>query len=234
MPTTTIGLIVFVVLLAPGLVFSAYRAVHTPVQKPTALREVGGITLRSVIWDVVALAAFGVVRVIFPHDTPDVGRLVRGDTAYIRGDAAYLFWWAVGTLAFACVAAIAGAGVAEKRGDKWPMTWFLPRGGVSPNPAWWILFKERNPGAAIPYAGVVLEDDTYLGGEVLSFSPDSDETPDREMTLGAPIAYRGAGDHELTALDVDAITISARRIRYLTVSYVDSAGTLVPADVDQE
>lgn len=71
--------------------------------------------------------------------------------------------------------------------------------------------------------GVTLEDGTYLGGYVLSYSPDSKETADRELTLSGPINFRAPDsndDGEGTRLEVGAIAISARRINYLTVSYI--------------
>src|SRR3954447_18347043 len=109
MPTTAAGLILFVILLAPGLGYSAYRAVNGPVPKPSALRELGGIALRSAICDVFALGTFGVVRIVLPSHTPDVGRLARDPASYLRADLAYLFWWAVAVLVLACGVAIGAA-----------------------------------------------------------------------------------------------------------------------------
>ena len=41
MPTTAVGLLIFIVLLAPGLTWVGYRSASRPVTKPTALRELG-------------------------------------------------------------------------------------------------------------------------------------------------------------------------------------------------
>ena len=214
MPTTLLGLLLFVVLLAPGLTYSAYRAASVPVQKPSALRELGGIAIRSVIWDVVAIAALGAARAMAPSHTPDIGALARDPGRYAQDHAAYLFWWGVALLAIACLLGLMGAKLAswERLPDL-----LKPTGGVSTDSAWWTLFHE-NPGKRV-YVGVVLDDDTYLGGPVLSYSPDSDETADRELTLTAPIAYRGANNTKPIRLEVGAVAVSARHIRYLTVTY---------------
>ncbi|MEO6703710.1 MAG: DUF6338 family protein [Jatrophihabitantaceae bacterium] len=223
MPTTTVGLVVFVVLLAPGLTYSVYRAASTPVQKPSPLRELGGIALRSVIWDIAALLVFGMVRVLYPANTPDVGRLARDRSAYLRDHFAYVFWWAVALLLFACLAALGAALFASSSAGvqafaKPPLSWFTPRGGVSGDPAWWVLFNQY-PDARV-YVGVTLDDGSYLGGWVLSYSPDSDESADRELTLSGPISYRSPTAANAGNLDVGAVAVSARRIQYLTVSYI--------------
>jgi len=132
MPTTAVGLIVFVILLAPGLSHSAYRTVNGPIRKPSPLRELGGIALRSVVCDVFALGAFGLVRIVLPSHTPDVGRLARDPVSYLRADLAYLFWWAVALLALACAAAIgtarfAGSTSAQRLAEGAPFRWFPSR-----------------------------------------------------------------------------------------------------------
>lgn len=224
MPSTATGLIFFVFLLAPGLSFSAYRAASTPVRKPSALRELGGIVLRSAVWDTAALGVFGIIRSIAPSHTPDAGAIAREPSVYLRQHYAYVFWWAVGLLAFACAAAILGAlAVGSDRAqvllDHAPLKWVKPKGAVSPNPSWWVLFNQH-PDKQV-YAGVALDDGTYLSGWVLSFSPDSDETADREITLSGPVMISTASSPTLVDLGVGAVAISARRIQYLTVSYVD-------------
>jgi hypothetical protein len=226
MPTTAVGLILFVALLAPGLSFSAYRAVNVPVQKLSALRELGGVALRSTICDIFALASFGVVRVASPSHTPDIGRLARDPASYIHADLAYLFWWAIVVLAWACATAVGAALFASSvRARQWgkrrPFSWFTPRGGVSADPAWWVLFQQYPD--KLVYAGAVLDDGSYLGGWVLSYSPDSDETADRELTLSGPISYRSPTEDAVVDLGVGAVAVSARRIQYLTVSYVEPA-----------
>ncbi|MFL6161057.1 MAG: DUF6338 family protein [Jatrophihabitantaceae bacterium] len=231
MPTTAVGLILFVALLAPGLSFSAYRAVNVPVQKPSPLRELGGIALRSTIWDVVVLGVFGLLRVAFPSHTPDVGRLARDPSTYLQVDLAYLFWWGAAVLAAACAAAVgaarlAGSAPARRLAERAPFSWFTPRGGVSVEPAWWILFNQY-PDTQV-YAGAMLDDGSYLGGWILSFSPDSDETADRELTLSGPISYRSPTADDAVDLGVGAVAVSARRIQYLTVSYVDRAAAAEP------
>lgn len=223
MPTTLAGLLIFLVLLAPGLAYSTFRASSRPVIKPTTLQELSGIALRSALFNGLALALFAVVRVWLPHATPDVGFLVRDPNGFVQEHYAQLALWGTGLLAVACALAIVSARAAD---DTWlsrllNRVGFNPRGRSRQEPAWWVLF-ENPPEGSIVHAGCTLEDGTYFGGWVNSYSPDSDETADREMTLSAPIQFRAPGaDSEVEELPISAVSISARRLSYLTVTYVE-------------
>lgn len=221
MPTTVIGLLIFLVLLAPGLTYSTFRASSRPVVKPTALQEVSGIALRSAIFDGLALGVFAVLRTARPEATPDVGALIRTPDEYFREHYAQVTLWGTGLMALACIMALWAARVADHAGligalEKLGLS---PQGRSSQEPAWWVLF-EGAPEDSIVYAGCTLEDGTYFGGWVNSYSPDSDETADRELTLASPIQYRAAGAAVVEDLAVSAVSISARRLSYLTVTYV--------------
>jgi hypothetical protein len=173
---------------------------------------------------VFALGTFGVVRIVLPSHSPDVGLLARDPASYLRADLAYLFWWAVAVLTLACGVAIgaarfAGSAHARRLARRAPFRWFLSRRGVLANPAWWTLFNQYPDKEA--YIGAVLDDGSYLGGWLLAYNPDSAETADRDITLTGPITYRSPTAYEAVDLGVGAVAVSARRIQYLTVSYLD-------------
>lgn len=221
MPTTLIGLLIFVVLLAPGLTYSTFRATSRPVVKPTALQEVSGIVLRSAIFDGLALGLFALLRISRPAMTPDVGELIRAPGKHFTEHYASIALWGTGLLALACLMALCAARLAD---NGTVMTAFdavglSPQGRSRQEPAWWVLF-EGAPDGSLVYAGCTLEDGTYLGGWVNSYSPDSDETADRELTLASPIQYRAPGDDGVQDLPVSAVSVSARRLSHLTVTYV--------------
>jgi hypothetical protein len=222
-PTTALGLLIFVLLLAPGLTYRAYRAASTPVDKPSALRELGGIALRSVACDLIALVAFACVHAWRPAWTPDIGALVRDPQQYLEREYDALFWWGLGVLVFACLLAALAASAAgsdwwARATDSGPVSWITPQGGVTKESTWWGLFSAY-PDRRV-YAGCTLDDGTYVGGWLLSYSPDSDETENRELALTGPLAFRAPEAEETDTLEVGAVTISARRLQYLTVSYL--------------
>jgi len=222
-PTTLVGLVLFVVLLAPGLTFVVRRAVTQPVQKLSVLRETAGLVLRSLVCDALTLLLFGGIRAVAPKSTPDAGALVEPDSLYLRQHYYYVLLWAGGLLLMACVMALTAArlqttaAVGRITGSR-PVRWLVPEASVTTEPAWWVLFNAQP--ASRCYVGCTLDDGTYLAGFLYTYSPDSDETADRELTLTGPIEYRVAGSASAVELSVGAIAISARKIQYLTVSYL--------------
>ncbi len=229
MPTTLVGLVLFVVLLAPGLTFVVRRAVTQPVQKLSVLRETAGLALRSLVCDALTLLLFGAVRAAAPTHTPDAGALVRPHSPYLRQHYYYVLLWAGGLLLMACVLAMSAArlqttaAVGRLTGSR-PVRWLVPEASVTTEPAWWVLFNAQP--ASRCYVGCTLDDGTYLAGFLYTYSPDSDETADRELTLTGPIEYRATGSADTAELTVGAIAISARKVQYLTVSYLPVPGAM--------
>lgn len=224
MPTTFVGLLLFVLLLAPGLTYRAYRAPNVPVQKLSALRELGGVALRSTIFDTLALAAFGVFRLLFTGFTPDVGALVRDHSTYLQEHYLRTLWWAVGAVAFACLLAVLVAVfVGSKNADTWRahprFSWMLPRGAVTEVSAWQVVLGAHP--SKDKHVGLMLDDGHYIDGFLWTFSADADETVARDIALQKS-RLREPGSSELKDMDgIDGVVVSARSIAAVTVSYLD-------------
>lgn len=95
--------------------------------------------------------------------------------------------------------------------------------GRSEGSAWWILFDEDAvPEKTVPYAGIELDDGQWFEGYVGTFSTEAQDSADRELILVSPMKYREAGLRaEPEALKgVDAVALSARRIRFVNVTYI--------------
>lgn len=212
MPSSFTGLVLFVLLLAPGFAFAAQRERRAPRRQRSVFGETVLLGLTSFLCDAAAILIFGALRAIIPGHTPDVGRLVRDGQSYFEAQYAYLGWWTLGLLALAC-----GFGFVLGR---WPPR-FAPvfADDITFTSAWWDLF-EQYPDSTV-YVGCELEDGSYLGGELFTYNSDEDETEDRELALSAPITYRSAGtDDEVELEDVGAVSVSARRIKFMTVTYL--------------
>jgi hypothetical protein len=233
LPNTFVGLLVFVLLLAPGF---AYLLVAergpVPVREVTVLRETATVALGSMIANCLVLAAFGVVRAFAPSFTPDVGALVRNPERYARYHYLSLAWWFVALLAIACLAASAWAGVlnsADRRArlrEVKPFRWLHPAGGVHFNSAWWKAFREEQPGCARRVT-CHLEDGSSVEGWLRSFNVDVEETADRGLVLTAPLAIVSA-DGKARTEPYGAVLVSERRIIDIYVDYQESADGKMP------
>ncbi|MCX4738117.1 DUF6338 family protein [Streptomyces antibioticus] len=206
MPTTITGLVLLVVLLLPGLTFVIVRERSGSDHRTTPFRETGIVVFGSVIAEIITLGLFGVIRVLMPQLTPDVGRLIREGTVYARNQYVAITWWAAGLLLFSCLIAACAALVTRK----------------NPHPsaasAWWIMFDTWFPGEN-PVVGCVLEDGSYVEGRQASFNVSSDDSPDRDLILVEPLKYRAPGAAEVKPLPWGAACISARQIVTMFVSY---------------
>ncbi|MFB6752503.1 DUF6338 family protein [Streptomyces sp. NPDC056353] len=213
MPSSLLGLVLFVVCLVPGFVYVAARDMRLPERTSSAFRETTRVVLASLAFDGIVLAVFALIRTASPGLTPDTGRLVREGWAYARDDYGRLTLWSCALLAAAACVALAAARL-------------LPRGPgpLSVESSWWLLF-DRYPalvGAKCTYVGCELVDGSYLAGVLKHFAHQAEETSDRELALAAPLEYRshpGAPSRRLTGHQL--VSVSAGQIKFLTVTYLD-------------
>jgi hypothetical protein len=209
MPDTFLGLALFLALLAPGICFVLIREARVPQRELSALRETALIGLVSFAADSFVLIAFGVFRSFRPEATPDISALITDPLAFISQNLASLAWWGLGLLLAACV--IASLAASQSALDK------LSLGPIRFVSAWYRLF---HPGGSEKYCGCFLDDGSWVGGFVASYSTDVEETGDRELVLSAPVRYRAEGQSDKTLPDVSAFVISARHIIGMQVSLV--------------
>ncbi|MEV0418243.1 DUF6338 family protein [Streptosporangium canum] len=212
MPTTLLSLIFFVALLAPGFAYTAVRDSRFPERTSSAFRESTRVALASIVFDLASLGAFTLLRFTAPSLTPDVGRLIRQGEGYLRTHYASVTTWATVLLALAVGAAVLTA-------------WRLPRRRhpLTVESSWWLLFHsypERN-GAAEIRVGCELTDGSFIGGRLQHFAYQAEETGDRELAVRGPFEHRPAKDQPARDLSGEHfVTISARQIKYLTVTYL--------------
>jgi hypothetical protein len=222
MPSTLFGLLLFIVLLAPGSAYTLRRERVSSQQSLSAFRETVQLVFASVLADAAVLCAFAFLRTLAPAMTPDAGRLIRSPRVYATTHYQLVAIWATGLLATAILLAWTAAGGRVRRTALRLLTAGTP--GTRPShpaylSAWWLMFAEH-PGKRI-HVGCLLEDGSYVAGRLWSFSRSADDHPDRELTIMGPVTYRPAHASESRELpNVSAAAVSARRITLLTVSYL--------------
>jgi uncharacterized protein DUF6338 len=210
MPDTFLGLALFVALLAPGICFVLIREARVPQRELSALRETAAIALVSVAADSLVLIGFGIFRAIWPEATPDVGSLIETPKTYLKDNLATVAWWSLALLIAACGIAVYAA--TRPALDK------LRLGPIEYASAWYRLF---HGGGYEKFAGCFLDDESWVGGFVSSYSIEVEETGDRDLVLSAPIRYRAKGEPEAATLsNVSAFVVSASHIVAMQVSVV--------------
>ncbi|HVE91410.1 MAG TPA: DUF6338 family protein [Actinomycetota bacterium] len=224
MPTTFLGLLIFVAFLAPGFVFVLIREQRRPSPERSVFRETALFLLSGLLGNILALLLFGLARTKFPNRTPDVGQLIRQPGPYAEGHYLELAWWSLGFLVLSCVTAIV---LAHQDPRKWRLISFLGNrkflsflgGSISVDSAWEVVFNSEAIAETEKHCGCLLEDGTWISGVLASSSPDPRETGDRELVLAPPIYWRAAGDETVVESDAQRVVISARRLVVLDVRY---------------
>ncbi len=161
------------------------------------------------------------MRAIQPHGTPDIGRLVRDPSAYLRESYLLVFWWSVVLLAVAvALAAWVGSGSARRTLSQLPGVSLAAQADPHESrlSAWWLLFRDQ-PGVRV-HLGCNLVDGSFVSGWLLSYNMSADDVADRDVTLAAPIHYRPPGASEVDELvRTSAVVVSARQLSVLFVSH---------------
>ncbi|GGX13721.1 hypothetical protein GCM10010297_39060 [Streptomyces malachitofuscus] len=225
MPTNVTGFVLLVVLALPGYVYHQALDRHVPKRVHTSFMELVSILFASVIVDAVTLAVLTAGSRSGLWYSPDLRALYRDPEAYIADHFTAVWLWAAAATTLACVIGYAaGAGHWRKALPVAVRNRLVARTRrLEPqHSAWWLLFREH-PDTDV-YVGCVLDDGSYLAGELHSYSRVPTEHGDRELTLRGDISYRPPGDDATVVLpEVNAATVSARRLTFLTVSYIPRA-----------
>ena len=214
MPTTFLGLLIFVAFLTPGFMHAMQARVLSPQRSESPLMETAAIVSVSIVANSVVIALASVVRWLAPGHTPDVGALLAPKSSYFRDHLPYVSAWAMALLVAAWVIAIWLARLPRLRAIVTAK--FSP---VIRDASAWSETLNTTAGH-YTHAGCELRNGSYVGGRVIWFSTDLEETGDRELCLGPPLTFRDA-DGEASELAAQRVVVAAREIHRMDVTYID-------------
>lgn len=218
MPTTVLGVLLFVVLLAPGLAHTLVKERRSPRQGFSAFRETVSLVLISIVANTICLLLFFLAHAIAPGIL-DVTAFLRDPSGYAAVHYVRLTLWIVVLLG----TATAGAAIAATKSLQRVAGALRRRPAAGEHEAylsaWWLLFT-ANSGSRV-HVGCLLDDGSYVAGMLRSFNQAGDDVQDRELTLTGPVTYRPPGASQATELPgVGAVAVSARQLQLLMVSYL--------------
>ncbi|MFF7953798.1 DUF6338 family protein [Streptomyces griseorubiginosus] len=220
MPVTLIGLLIFIVLLSPGMAYTWAKERSLPYVKMSPFRETATVAFASAASVTASLIIFSVIHALMPSWTPDIGALIRRPGGYFRDHYTFIVWWVAGIL-FGAIALALTFGrfnilrIAANRAVFWS----------APNPekskTEWEAAFTRKPGCVVAIS-LLLDDGWVISGDLASRSASTtEETQDRELTLDGPIFFQAPGSTEQEACEFHSVVISARRIIAIAVTYVE-------------
>lgn len=212
MPTTFVGLLIFVAFLTPGFLHAAQRRALAPRGERSTLMETTAVVSISLATNAVAAAVFGLVRWRLPAHTPNVGQILRAKSSYWIDHLPYVLSWASLLLTCSCALAVVAARSEGLR--RFLTRAFTPV--IIESSAWCETLAAMK--GSYPHAGLELADGSFVSGRVVWYSTDLEETGDRDLVLGPPLQIRAADG--ITQLDVQRVIVAARDIRRIDVTYV--------------
>jgi hypothetical protein len=232
-PSSLAGLLLLVLLVAPGLAYVLRHERAVPAQAHTVFRE----TLRVVFVSVACLVTTAIiaagVRWAAPEYTPNFRGLIREPAVFAREHHVQLGWWALALVTFATILGWVAADprLVQRLSDmsqRAPMKYLTGPTSIRPISAWYQAFHaydkpEEPPRTASTtgpiYVGAQMNDGTYIYGWLRHYSIRTDEDDKREICLMAPIEMT-AVDGTKTLLPAQFTIISARNIVRMDVTHL--------------
>lgn len=179
-PTTVLGLFLFLLLVTPGLSYEMLRERRRPAVEESAFREASRIALASAAFDVAALLIFAVVRLVAPGALLDPGKWLADPHAYIRDHYA-LVGVTIGAFVVLAVGVAAGTDRLLRR---------QAPGDIRPGGIWFQLFRVDRPEGTVPWLSIRLSDGTDVAG-FLSYYVSAEEPANREIALKQNAEHTG-------------------------------------------
>lgn len=212
MPTTLTGLLLFVVLLLPGFVYLVGNEWHGTERRVSPFRELVSLAAVSITTELgvlIVLAGVWAPTLDASEALPDTGRWWR-EHAW-----AIVVWGGIILL----LAMLVAWSLTTQTVRRWARIEQSRGAMVS---AWWKVFKGWTPEPGEARVQIRLEDHSVITGVLLSFNPLVDDTEDRDLILRAPISIHLKGKDRPQQLPLEVMTISARRIMWIGVTYFET------------
>lgn len=212
MPASGLGVLVFLVAVAPGFCYEILRQRRFTRAKESALFEISRILVASVVIGLIAgSGAFGAWVWAAPNEPPNVAALLRHDLQYIGDHVALVVGSLVTYLgASAAIAHVANAFHKRGAGDL-----------ITAHSLWHEVFRNRVPPGRKPVARVTLKSGAVWMGKVAKYSAEH-ELADRELVLFTPIYLGTVSTGKLGLTHHDSVVLRGAEIESFSVDYPEA------------
>ncbi|NYH88246.1 DUF6338 family protein [Actinopolymorpha rutila] len=225
-PDTRLSILLFAVLVAPGLLFDLLSERRRAAYSESAFREASRVVLSSVILSGVSVVAVLWIGSLKKGWLPDTRKLLEGNKRYYLDHARELLILLTLEVALAFLLAwFANMGLAQmsrKAKIREPLSRALTGGGsIRATSNWYRAFRQECPSGHDPYVTIRLRPDgpTYFG-KVAYYTADM-KAEGRELVLRQPIQVKSAKDKKYCPLssDYQRIVIRADAIDVIYITY---------------
>jgi len=209
-PTGWLSVLLFLLLVAPGLAFELLSEKRRAAYVESTFREISRLVLGSTAFTALGLVFLAIARTIWPASMPDPGQLLLHRTAYV--DAHYRLILRT-ILVEVAVAMLAVCLLHLYLGRKTPAR-------IRRTSAWGEVFGREVPSGWEAHVRIRLDDGSVWMGAVAGFTADLN-TEGREIVLAPPFYSRVSGNKIEPVPDVwRRVVIRGDDIKTLAVRYV--------------
>lgn len=233
-PSSLLGLVLFIVLLAPGLAYVLRHERVVPAPSHSTLRETLRVIFVSIACLTVSGLLFAALRWMLPGRTPNIRGLIQDPAGFAREHHVHLAWWSLALVAFATVLGAVAADarlvrwLRKVRSKKW-VCFLLGETHISDSSAWHQAISElrdsdrlqiqRKKPQGETFIGMQMDDGSYIRGYLVSYASGGTEDDQRELILTQAEIRPVNG--ELQPIGSRLTVISARHIVRLDVTHMD-------------
>jgi Family of unknown function (DUF6338) len=206
------SVVIFVLIVAPGIVFELSRQRRRPARSDSAFVEASRVLLAGVMAAAGTLVLLGLARLCGGGALASPSRLIDSPGRYTATYAARV---GVTAMAYLVIASTLAALAAD----------LLRHGGrtldIVPDSAWVVGLSTFAPVASQIQVSVTMQDGTTFVGIPITWTTDP-ATTDREMILTRPLYSRGPNETETTEMASEwaCLVLAQRDIASLAINYV--------------
>jgi len=208
-PTTWLAVVLFVVVVAPGLWFDLLSEKRRAGFQESGFREASRVVLASVGFAGVAVGILAVIRTLVPAWMPDPGQMFRDRSGY---DSAHY--------------RLLARGLLIEVGIAFALVWLFHclltarSGGTSIRPisAWSRAMRHEVPAGTEPAVWVRMTDGQEWMGLVHDFSADL-ETSGRELVLAQPLFSNPGAGFSAVKQGWQRVVLDGGSVQALSVQY---------------
>jgi len=211
MPASGLGVLVFLVAVAPGFYYEILRQRRFTRAKESAFFEISRTLVASVIIGLIAgSGTFLAWLWAAPNDPPNLAALLRHDPQYIGDHAALVIGLLVTYLGASVVISHVGNAFDPGAGDL-----------VTAHSLWHEVFRKRVPPGRKPVARVTLKSGAVWMGKVAKYSAEH-ELADRELVLFKPIYLGTVSTGKLGLTHHESVVLRGAEIESFSVDYPEA------------
>lgn len=210
-PEGAVGLIAFLIFVAPGALFELIVSTRRPRPADTTFREINRVVLVSVLASFFAIVLALIPRLFEPRWLqPLIASVQVGD--YWRGHFIQVAFGLSLVFLLSLLAAATLARIWIYRG---------PGGRNFDESQWYLIFRRKLPPGTKPYVIAVSASGERYQGNLVAYSQDISDPSVRDLTLGEPVHWQPNVDVQPRLLqNVQRVVLSGDQASQVLVTYL--------------